>query len=226
MLINNLFSIFDPRISIFSISMYLSILTLRILIIKKKWLNNIKIEIINIVLKIFIKEINLLNKNFMKIKYLFLMSLFFIIFSYNICSLFPFIFSVTSHLSINIPLSYIIWITVTSINLFLYFKKFFIHLVPVGTPIILINIIVIIELLRNIIRPLALTFRLTANMIAGHLLLSLIGTIIISIKINIIIIRSIMQIILITIEIGVSLIQAYVFSILILLYISEHYEKI
>jgi len=49
------------------------------------------------------------------------------------------------------------------------------HLVPMGTPSVLIPLIVIIEITRNLIRPIALAVRLTANLIAGHLLIALLG---------------------------------------------------
>ena len=98
---------------------------------------------------------------------------------------------------------------------------FLAHLVPVGTPIGLISFIVVVELLRNIIRPLALTFRLTANIIAGHLLISLIGGCLISLPFRLLILGSVFQMLLVFIELGVSVIQAYVFSTLLLLYISE-----
>ncbi|OQR79318.1 ATP synthase subunit 6 (mitochondrion)-like, partial [Tropilaelaps mercedesae] len=54
-------------------------------------------------------------------------------------------------------------------NLLLKFNNFIKHLVPLGTPIILSSFIVIIETLRNLIRPSILAIRLTANIIAGHL---------------------------------------------------------
>jgi len=78
-----------------------------------------------------------------------------------------------------------------------------------------------VEVLRNLIRPLALTFRLTANMMAGHLLMSLIGGALISLPFGFILLGSLVQSLLVFIELGVSLIQAYVFSTLLLLYLRE-----
>lgn len=95
------------------------------------------------------------------------------------------------------------------------------HLVPQGTPPILIPFIVCIESIRNIIRPITLSVRLSANIIAGHLLLTLIGSTgnILSIK-NIPIIL-IIQLILVILETAVSIIQSYVFIILTSLYSRE-----
>jgi len=97
----------------------------------------------------------------------------------------------------------------------------FIHLVPQGTPIILIPFIVLIETIRNIIRPITLIIRLTANIIAGHLLITLLGNIGSNIFILIIPILLFIQILLLTLERAVAIIQSYVFSVLITLYYNE-----
>lgn len=92
---------------------------------------------------------------------------------------------------------------------------------PQGTPNILIPFIVLIESIRNIIRPITLTIRLTANLIAGHLLLTLLGNI--GPKLIIILIPRLIitQLILLTLESAVAIIQSYVFAVLITLYIRE-----
>jgi F-type H+-transporting ATPase subunit a len=79
----------------------------------------------------------------------------------------------------------------------------------------------LVEILSNFIRPLALTFRLTANIMAGHLLISLIGGALIFLPVSLMILGSSVQILLVFMELGVSIIQAYVFSTLLILYISE-----
>lgn len=90
-----------------------------------------------------------------------------------------------------------------------------------GTPIILISFIVIIESIRNIIRPITLTVRLTANIIAGHLLLTLLGNMAPKLSILIIPILITTQRILLILESAVSIIQAYVFTVLVTLYTRE-----
>ncbi|PNF21346.1 ATP synthase subunit a [Cryptotermes secundus] len=84
-------------------------------------------------------------------------SLFSLILFNNFLGLFPFIFTRTSHLTITQTLALPL------------------HLVPQGTPTPLIPFIVCIKTIRNIIRPGTLAVRLTANIIAGHLLLTLLG---------------------------------------------------
>jgi len=95
-----------------------------------------------------------------------------------------------------------------------------IHTIPIGTPLALINFIFIIEIVRNIIRPITLSVRLTANIVAGHLLMLLLSNFSLS-SFNNIIISSIPMLILSLLEMAVSLIQAYVFVTLISLYINE-----
>lgn len=97
----------------------------------------------------------------------------------------------------------------------------FYHLVPQGTPIILMPFIVCIETIRNIIRPGTLAVRLTANIIAGHLLITLLGNTGTSLSSYLIIILIIVQILLLMLESAVSIIQSYVFAILSTLYSRE-----
>jgi len=93
--------------------------------------------------------------------------------------------------------------------------------VPQGTPGILIPFIVCIETIRNIIRPGTLAVRLTANIIAGHLLITLLGNTGPSIVSYLLIILIITQILLLTLESAVSIIQSYVFAVLSTLYSRE-----
>lgn len=94
---------------------------------------------------------------------------------------------------------------------------------PQGTPNLLIPFIVCIETIRNIIRPGTLAIRLSANIIAGHLLLTLIGNTGNSLSEFLLIILISAQIILLILEIAVSMIQSYVFAVLRTLYSREIY---
>lgn len=95
------------------------------------------------------------------------------------------------------------------------------HLVPSGTPTFLISFIVLIEITRNLIRPITLCVRLTANLIAGHLLMTLLGDILTSISYLSRIIIIVAPLILTTLETAVAGIQAYVFITLITIYTTE-----
>jgi F-type H+-transporting ATPase subunit a len=93
--------------------------------------------------------------------------------------------------------------------------------VPQSTPGALIPFIVLIESIRNVIRPLTLAVRLIANIVAGHLLITLLGNQT-AVASNIILISLILtQILLLTLESAVAVIQSYVFAVLSTLYASE-----
>lgn len=98
-------------------------------------------------------------------------------------------------------------------------KRFLAHLVPSGTPNVLIPLIVVIELVRNFIRPITLSVRLAANIVAGHLLIRLVNGGRLSLVTAPIIVLSGM--VLIVLEVSVAFIQGYVFSTLRVIYFSE-----
>jgi F-type H+-transporting ATPase subunit a len=96
------------------------------------------------------------------------------------------------------------------------------HLIPQSTPPILIPVIVLIETTSNLIRPATLAIRLTANITAGHLLITLLGNQVASnnrMTLELIILS--IPILLLTLEFAVAIIQSYVFSVLVTLYSSE-----
>ena len=99
------------------------------------------------------------------------------------------------------------------------------HLVPLGTPYPLMPFMVVIELIRRVIRPGTLAVRLAANMVAGHLLLTLIGSLAPRVGLSILVGILVGLVLLITLECAVALIQSYVFRILITLYIEEVSSK-
>jgi F-type H+-transporting ATPase subunit a len=96
------------------------------------------------------------------------------------------------------------------------------HLVPEGTPAALIPLMVVIERISLIIRPFTLAIRLSANMIAGHLLLTLLGSQGPSAGVSRGALLILSLCLLLTLECAVACIQAYVFTILSTLYLEEH----
>jgi len=104
--------------------------------------------------------------------------------------------------------------------------RFLAHLVPVGTPYALMPFIVLIELVRNVIRPITLSVRLAANLVAGHLLITLIRAPATSSRYAMLVLLIRALYMLIILESAVAFIQAYVFRILRTLYLSEvNYTK-
>ena len=152
--------------------------------------------------------------------FIFISVFFFIIFS-NFIGLIPYIFTRTSHLSITLVLAFPIWLGTIVFSIIFQYNRLLAHLVPLGTPSFLIPIIVIIETVRNIIRPITLSIRLAANIVAGHLLLTLLGSQGPNVSIIIIIILIIRLILLLILEVAVACIQSYVFTILSSLYLNE-----
>lgn len=221
-MIINIFNIFDPSTNIYLSLNWLRILTPLILFPFNYWLIFSRFNyIFYTILNFIFKEFNLILKWSFSNLIIFI-SLFYLIFFNNFLGLFPYVFTPSSHIRFSLSLSLNLWLRIILFRWINFYNKIFIHLTPSNTPPILIPFIVIIEFISLIIRPITLSIRLTANIIAGHLLLSLLGTSGQQIS-NIFIFISIIitQIILYILEISVSFIQAYVFSILSLLYRRE-----
>nr|YP_010535250.1 ATP synthase F0 subunit 6 [Megacopta centronubila]UYA97698.1 ATP synthase F0 subunit 6 [Megacopta centronubila]UYA97711.1 ATP synthase F0 subunit 6 [Megacopta centronubila] len=148
-------------------------------------------------------------------------SMFLFIFYNNIMGLLPYVFTSSSHLVFSMTLALPLWVSIMMFGWINHTNHMFAHLVPSGTPSALMPFMVIIETISNIMRPGSLAVRLTANMIAGHLLMSLLGNN--SVSANNIVLTAIMmiQVGLMMFEMAVAIIQAYVFSVLSTLYTSE-----
>jgi len=220
-MIVNLFSSFDPSTSA-SISLnWISLLIAFIFIpVTLKLTPSLWSKVIQITIKWINKELEvILIKNKSITILIYSMFLFFLV--SNFISLFPYIFRVTRHLVIPMAVSLPIWLGTIFFGWVNYNKEIFGHMVPKGTPRPLIPLIVLIESMRNIIRPITLAIRLTANVIAGHLLMTLLGNLLAHTEKRFIVIPLGAQFILVALEIAVSTIQAYVFSVLMTLYISE-----
>uniref|UniRef100_A0AAU8G9A7 ATP synthase subunit a n=1 Tax=Colposcenia ignota TaxID=3230277 RepID=A0AAU8G9A7_9HEMI len=164
---------------------------------------------------------SLFNKNIMyKGTTLLMISCFMYILMSNLTSNFPYSFCVSAHMSFSMSLALPIWLSIIMFQWTNLFKTCSAHLVPLGTPIILMPLMVMIELTSNVIRPMALAVRLTANLIAGHLLMALLGNTFNFKQMNWMIILNI-QTMFLLFELMVAMIQAYVFSVLMTLYSSE-----
>nr|YP_010729891.1 ATP synthase F0 subunit 6 [Parnassius hannyngtoni]WEF74762.1 ATP synthase F0 subunit 6 [Parnassius hannyngtoni] len=148
-------------------------------------------------------------------------SLFTFILFNNLLGLFPYIFTSTSHLTLSLSISLSLWISFMLYGWINNYQHMFIHMIPQGTPSILMPFMVLIETISNIIRPGTLAVRLTANMIAGHLLLTLLSSTNSNLSFLMLFILIFMQILLLILESAVAIIQSYVISILSILYSSE-----
>nr|ALO70451.1 ATP synthase F0 subunit 6 [Coccinellidae sp. 1 EF-2015] len=218
-MMSNLFSSFDPTTNFnFSLNWMSSLIGLMIMPFMFWMLPNRSSILF---FKIFItlhKEFKILTKSFNST--MIFIALFILILMNNFLGLFPYIFTSTSHLTMTLSLALPLWLTFMIFGWILNPYHMFAHLVPQGTPPILMPFMVCIETISNIIRPGTLAIRLTANMIAGHLLMTLLGNTgpMLTFSISILLI---VQILLLTLESAVAIIQSYVFAVLSTLYSSE-----
>nr|ALO76371.1 ATP synthase F0 subunit 6 [Cantharis sp. CAN01] len=222
-MMSNLFSSFDPsssmNLSLNWMSAILSILILPSIF----WLIPSRYSMMwNKILLTLNKEFKiLLNLKNNKGSTLIFISLFSLILINNLTSLFPYIFSSTSHMTLNLSLALPMWLSFMLFGWINNYMHMFAHLVPQGTPPALMPFMVCIETTSNMIRPLTLAIRLTANIMAGHLLLTLLGNSGNKMTFMILWILVFSQLMLFILESAVAMIQAYVFSILSTLYSSE-----
>nr|YP_010161657.1 ATP synthase F0 subunit 6 [Phyllophorella liuwutiensis]QRI59066.1 ATP synthase F0 subunit 6 [Phyllophorella liuwutiensis] len=153
-----------------------------------------------------------------------LSTVFFIILSINLIGLFPYAFTITSHVSFTYSIAIPLWLSVNILGFFLAFNSRLSHLLPQGTPIYLIPLMIWIETLSLLAQPIALGLRLAANLTAGHLLLFLLSTATWVLSSNPILSIStfIILSLLFILEVGVACIQAYVFTSLVNFYLDQN----
>nr|YP_010693424.1 ATP synthase F0 subunit 6 [Gonopsimorpha nigrosignata]WCB99306.1 ATP synthase F0 subunit 6 [Gonopsimorpha nigrosignata] len=221
-MMTNLFSTFDPATSIKMSLNWMSTLLMLILMPYTYWLLPNRVNsMFNMINEKLHKEFKMLLGDSQKGMTLMLTSMFLFILINNIMGLMPYIFTSSSHLVFSLALSMPLWLSMMMFGWFKNTKSMFAHLVPNGTPNMLMPFMVIIESISNIIRPGSLAVRLTANMIAGHLLMSLLGNKSLVTDNLMLMMIMMIQILLMMFETAVAIIQAYVFSILSTLYSSE-----
>nr|YP_009918291.1 ATP synthase F0 subunit 6 [Hirundo nigrita]ADI46443.1 ATPase subunit 6 [Hirundo nigrita]ADI46445.1 ATPase subunit 6 [Hirundo nigrita]QLX47503.1 ATP synthase F0 subunit 6 [Hirundo nigrita]QNH68678.1 ATP synthase F0 subunit 6 [Hirundo nigrita] len=143
----------------------------------------------------------------------------------NLLGLLPYTFTPTTQLSMNLALAFPLWLATLLTGLRNQPSISLGHLLPEGTPTPLIPALVLIETTSLLIRPLALGVRLTANLTAGHLLIQLISTATVALfsTMPMVSLLTLMVLFLLTIlEVAVAMIQAYVFVLLLSLYLQEN----
>nr|AGO58480.1 ATP6 [Dicrurus forficatus forficatus] len=143
----------------------------------------------------------------------------------NLLGLLPYTFTPTTQLSMSLALAFPLWLATLLTGLRNQPSTSLGHLLPEGTPTPLIPALIMIETISLLIRPLALGVRLTANLTAGHLLIQLISTATITLAstMPMVSLITLLVLLLLTIlEVAVAMIQAYVFVLLLSLYLQEN----
>nr|YP_009107100.1 ATP synthase F0 subunit 6 [Neomys fodiens]AIT99366.1 ATP synthase F0 subunit 6 [Neomys fodiens] len=156
---------------------------------------------------------------------LMLISLILFIGSTNLLGLLPHSFTPTTQLSMNLGMAIPLWAGTVISGFRHKTKASLAHFLPQGTPLPLIPMLIIIETISLFIQPMALAVRLTANITAGHLLIHLIGEatlVLMSISPATAFITFIILVMLTILEFAVALIQAYVFTLLVSLYLHDN----
>nr|QUG10166.1 ATP synthase F0 subunit 6 [Mergus serrator]UEV86579.1 ATP synthase F0 subunit 6 [Mergus serrator] len=190
-----------------------------------RWVNNRLSTIQTWLLHLITKQLMApLNKNGHKWA-LMLTSLMTMLLTINLLGLLPYTFTPTTQLSMNMALAFPLWLATLLTGLRNKPSASLAHLLPEGTPTPLIPALILIETTSLLIRPLALGVRLTANLTAGHLLIQLISTASVALAPvlpAVSVLTMIILLLLTILEVAVAMIQAYVFVLLLSLYLQEN----
>nr|YP_010879016.1 ATP synthase F0 subunit 6 [Batracomorphus nigromarginattus]WHE42668.1 ATP synthase F0 subunit 6 [Batracomorphus nigromarginattus] len=207
----NLFSTFDPCTGKLSLN-WISTIMFILIIPKKFWKkNNMNQNLMNKIFKKLNDEIKM-NTMYKSIK-LIMMSMIMLILTNNMMGILPYVFTSTSQINFAMSLSLPMWTSYMMFGWKKNTKLMLTNMLPKNTPLLIMPLMIMIEFSSNLIRPASLAIRLSANMIAGHLMMSLLG------EKSIMLIM--MMMILMMFEMAVAVIQSYVFTTLMTLYSSE-----
>ncbi len=157
----------------------------------------------------------------------FIYTLFIFVLVANLISMVPYSFALASHLVFIVSLSISIWLGATIIAIYYHKLDFFGFFVPEGTPLPLVPVLVLIELLSYAARAISLGLRLSANILSGHLLLSILSGLtltlmsvsVITFVLGFLPLAGILAIV--CLEYAISMIQAYVLSVLTAGYLKD-----
>ncbi len=160
------------------------------------------------------------------LKYLpYIFSLFIFVFFSNLLGLIPGAFTSTSQLVVTGTLALTVFISVTFVGLMKHGFKFFRLFLPEGVPFYVVPILIPVEILSYFMRPVSLSIRLFANMVAGHVMIKIFASFAVMIAGTAFLPLSIVPLIINTavtfFEVVVALLQAYVFTILSCIYLND-----
>ncbi len=151
----------------------------------------------------------------------FILSLFLFVLVANLLGMLPYAFTVTSHIIVTFALAFFIFIGVTIVGFAKHGISYLKLFVPSGVPVFLLPLIIVIELISYLSRPVSLSVRLFANMMAGHTMLKVFGSFVVSLGILGGWLPLGFAVALTGLELLVAFIQAYVFAILTCIYLND-----
>lgn len=157
----------------------------------------------------------------------FVFTLFMFILFGNMLGLFPYAFTYTSHISLTFMLALMVFVLITAVSIALHGKKFLGYFFPEGAPIWLAPIIIPVEIVSYLSRPISLSIRLFANMVAGHVMLKVFATFVVmlgglgAIGPFVSVMPLAINVALVGFEVLVAFLQAYVFAILTCIYLHD-----
>ncbi len=151
----------------------------------------------------------------------FVFSLFMFVLFCNMLGMLPYSFTVTSHIIVTFALAAIIFIGVTIIGFVNHGVRYLKLFIPSGVPLFLLPLIVVIEIISYLSRPVSLSVRLFANMMAGHTMLKVFGGFVISLGVIGGWLPLSFTVALTGLEILIAFLQAYVFAILTCIYLND-----
>ena len=151
----------------------------------------------------------------------FIFTLFMFVLFCNMIGMLPYSFTVTSHIIVTFVLAAAVFVSVTVIGFIKHGIKYLELFVPKGVPIALLPLIIIIEIISYLSRPVSLSVRLFANMMAGHTMLKVFGGFVISLGLLGGWLPLGFSVALTGLEILVAFLQAYVFAILTCIYLND-----
>ena len=189
---------------------------------KKKSLVPSKIQLITEMSYTFVaKMINDTAGSGAKSFFPFIFTLFMFVLFSNMVGMLPYSFTVTSHIIVTFVLASIVFVGVTILGFIKHGFKYLELFVPKGVPVVLLPLIVIIEIISYLSRPVSLSVRLFANMMAGHTMLKVFGGFVISLGLLGGWLPLGFSVALTGLEILVAFLQAYVFAILTCIYLND-----
>jgi F-type H+-transporting ATPase subunit a len=151
----------------------------------------------------------------------FVFTLFMFVLTLNMLGMLPYSFTVTSHIIVTFALAAFIFLGVTLIGFWKHGLKFFKFFVPSGVPVVMLPLLVVIEVISYLTRPISLSVRLFANMMAGHTMLKVFGAFVVALGFLGGWAPLAFMVAFTGLEILVAFLQAYVFAILTCIYLND-----